>query len=154
MARMNLGIVYSENLGFFDEAIEQFNAIQSIKQMNWWIPKIYNNIRSNRSNKGIAYFNKGVAYKQKAMYLPLEKKYMINQYLGDAIEAYNKAAKVLKKSYQQQITYKKTLFYNNKQYDRYDNPPSSIHQCFIGMGRHLCRSSHIYKRNERACGHY
>jgi tetratricopeptide (TPR) repeat protein len=26
MARMNLGIVYSEDLGFFDEAIKQFDA--------------------------------------------------------------------------------------------------------------------------------
>ena len=31
MARMNLGIVYSEDLGFFDEAIEQFDTITKIK---------------------------------------------------------------------------------------------------------------------------
>ena len=31
LARMNLGIVYSEDLGFFDEAIEQFDTITQIK---------------------------------------------------------------------------------------------------------------------------
>ena len=36
MARMNLGIVYSEDLGFFDEAIEQFDAIPEIKLFNLW----------------------------------------------------------------------------------------------------------------------
>ncbi len=99
MARMNLGIVYSEDLGFFDDAIEQFDAITQIKLFRLWIPFIYSNIRSVRGNRGVAYFNKGVAYKQKAIYLPLERKYLAYQYLGDAIEAYTKALKFLKKNY-------------------------------------------------------
>lgn len=99
MARMNLGIVYSEDLGFFDDAIEQFDAITQIKLFRLWIPFIYSNIRSVRGNRGVAYFNKGVAYKQKAIYLPLERKYLAYQYLGEAVEAYTKALKFLKKNY-------------------------------------------------------
>ncbi len=99
MARMNLGIVYSEDLGFFDEAIEQFDTITEIKLFKLWIPFVYSNVKSIRANRGIAYFNKGVAYKQKAMYLPYEKKYLAYQYLGEAIEAYTNALKILKKNY-------------------------------------------------------
>ena len=99
MARMNLGIVYLEDLGFFDEAIEQFDEIPKIKLFQLWIPFVYSNVRSIKGNRGIAYFNKGVAYKQKAMYLPLDKKFMINQYLGDAIESYTKALKFIKNKY-------------------------------------------------------
>ena len=63
MAKMNLGIVYSEDLGFFDEAITQFDEITKIKPIKLWIPFVYSNIKSIRGNKGIAYFNKGVAWK-------------------------------------------------------------------------------------------
>ena len=99
MARMNLGIVYSEDLGFFDEAIEQFDTITQMRLIKLGIPFVYSNVKSVRANRGIAYYNKGVAYKQKAMYLPLEKKYLSYQFLGDAIEAYTKSLKFLKKNY-------------------------------------------------------
>ena len=104
MARMNLGIVYSEDLGFFDEAIEQFDTITDIKPFKLWIPFVYSNVKSIKANRGIAFFNKGVAYKQKAMYLPLERKHLAYQYLGDAIEAYTASLKILKKNYD--------IFYN------------------------------------------
>ena len=99
MARMNLGIVYSEDLGLFDLAIEQFDAIQDIKLPQIWVPFVFNNIKSFRANRGIAYFNKGVAYKQKAMYLPLEEKKLMNPLLDNAIEAYTNSLKYLKKNY-------------------------------------------------------
>ena len=99
MARMNLGIVYSEDLGLFDEAIEQFNTIQDIKLFQLWIPFVYSNVKSIRSNRGIAFFNKGVAYKQKAMFLPYEQKKLMNPLLDNAIEAYTKSLKYLKKNY-------------------------------------------------------
>ncbi|MBR1776619.1 tetratricopeptide repeat protein [bacterium] len=99
MARMNLGIVYSEDLGFFDEAIEQFDTIPDIKLFNLWIPFVYSNVKSIKGNRGIAHYNKGVAYKQKAMFLPLEKKHQAYQFLGEAIDAYTDAAKILKKNY-------------------------------------------------------
>lgn len=99
LARMNLGIVYLEDLGFFDDAIEQFDAITQLRLIKLWIPFVYSNVKSVRGNRGLAYFNKGVAYKQKAMYLPLERRYLIYEYLGDAIEAYTKSLKILKKNY-------------------------------------------------------
>ena len=99
MAKMNLGIVYSEDLGFFDDAIKQFDEITQIKLLKLWIPFIYSNVKSIKGNRGLAYYNKGVAWKQKAMYLPKEKQYLINQYLGNAIEAYTKSLKLLKDNY-------------------------------------------------------
>ena len=103
MARMNLGIVYTEDLGFFDEAIEQFDTVSNIitpcKPLRLWIPFVYNNIKSIKTNKGLAYFNKGVAYRQKALYLPLEKQHLAYQYLGEAISAYTNALKFIKKNY-------------------------------------------------------
>ncbi len=99
MARMNLGIVYSEDLGFFDDAIKQFDTVTNIKLLKLWIPFVYSNVKSVKTNRGLAYFNKGVAYRQKALYLPVEKQYLAYEYLGKAIEAYTKANKFLKKSY-------------------------------------------------------
>ncbi len=99
MAKMNLGIVYSEDLGFFDDAITQFDEITRIKLFKLWIPFVYSNVKSIRGNRGLAYFNKGVAWKQKAMYLPQEKQYLMNEYLENAIEAYTKSLKILKKNY-------------------------------------------------------
>ena len=109
-AHMNLGIVYSENLGFFDEAIEQFDDIQQIKTHNIWIPKIFNNIRSNRENRGIAFYNSGVAYKQKAMFLPIEEKHMMNSILSRAIDAYTSALKYLKNNYD--VYYNRAVAYH------------------------------------------
>ena len=99
MARMNLGIVYSEDLGFFDEAIEQFDTVTDIRLLKLWIPFVYSNVKSVRTNRGLAYYNKGVAYKQKAMYLPLDKRHLVYTYLGEAIEAYTNALKFIKNSY-------------------------------------------------------
>ncbi len=99
MARMNLGIVYSEDLGFFDEAIKQFDTVTNIKLFKLWIPFVYSNVKSVKANRGLAHFNKGVAYRQKALYLPIEKQYLVYEYLGDAIESYTKASKFLKKNY-------------------------------------------------------
>ena len=98
LARMNLGIVYSEDLGFFDDAIVQFDEIPRIKLFKLWIPFVYSNVKSVNTNRGLAYFNKGVAFRRKALYLPYEKQYLAYKYLGEAIKAYNRAAKILKKN--------------------------------------------------------
>lgn len=110
LARMNLGIVYLEDLGFFDEAIEQFDTVTQLRFFKLWIPFVYSNVKSVKTNRGLAYYNKGVAWKQKAMYLPLEKRYLINEYLGNAIEAYTKALKILKKNYD--IYYNRAVAYH------------------------------------------
>ena len=99
LAKMNLGIVYSEDLGFFDEAITQFEEVAKIKTFKIWIPYVYSNVKSVKTNRGIALFNKGVAYRQKAVYLPLDKEHLVYEYLGKAIKAYTQASKVLKKNF-------------------------------------------------------
>ena len=99
LARMNLGIVYLEDLGLFDEAIEQFDKVAKINLFKLWIPYVYSNIKSTKTNQGLAYFNKGVAYRQKALYLPIDKQYLAYEYLGKAIEAYTQSLKILKKNY-------------------------------------------------------
>jgi len=112
MARMNLGIIYSEDLGWFDEAIEQFDVIPKIGLLKLWIPFVYSNVKSINGNRGIAYFNKGIAYKQKAMFLPLDRKYLMNEYLGNAIEAYTKSLKFLKKNFD--VYYNRAIAYHLK----------------------------------------
>ena len=99
LARMNLGIVYSEDLGFFDEAIAQFDEVAKIKIFKIWVPYVYSNVKSVKTNIGLAFFNKGVAFRQKAIYVPLDKQHLVYEYLGKAIEAYTKSSKVLKKTY-------------------------------------------------------
>ena len=99
MARMNLGIVYSEDLGFFDEAIKQFDTVTQIKLIKLWIPYVYSNVKSIKGNRGLAFFNKGVAYRQKALYLPIEKQHLAYEYLGKAIEAYTDSLKFIKNNY-------------------------------------------------------
>lgn len=99
MAKMNLGIVLSEDLGFFDEAIKQFDEVTQIKLFKLWIPFVYSNVKSIKGNRGLAFFNKGVAYRQKALYLPLDKQYLAYEYLGHAIEAYTNSLKFIKKNY-------------------------------------------------------
>ena len=77
VARMNLGIIQAEKLGNFDAAIEQYEAIINKKYLNITIPFIYSNKKSSKVNKGLAYYNMGRAYRQKALYLPLDKQYLI-----------------------------------------------------------------------------
>lgn len=99
MARMNMGIIYSEDLGFFDEAIKQFDIITGLKFFKLCIPYVYSNVKSVKGNRALAYYNKGVAYKQKSLYLPLDKQYLAYEYLGHAVEAYTNAIKILKGNY-------------------------------------------------------
>lgn len=99
LARMNLGIVYSDNLGFFNEALEQFGTVSELNFFKLWIPFVYSNVKSIRTNKGRAFFNMGVTYRKKAMYLPPEKHFLAFQFLTDAVESYTKAEKYLKKNF-------------------------------------------------------
>ena len=99
LARMNMGIVYSEDLGFFDEAIAQFDEVSKINLFKLWIPYVYSNVKSTKINKGFALFNKGVAYRQKTLYLPLDKQHLAYEFLGKAIEAYTQALLFVQKNY-------------------------------------------------------
>lgn len=100
-ARMNLGIILSEKIGDFDSAIEQYRAIINSKPRVLSIPFIFNNKKSEKINRGLAYYNMGIAYRQKALYLEddenkQEKTVML---LRKAIESYNNAVKILNSDY-------------------------------------------------------
>lgn len=98
VARMNLGIIQAEKLGNFDAAIEQYEAILDKKYHIWSIPFIFSNKRSLKVNRGLAYYNMGRAYRQKAMYLVEGDAGMSNPLLLKSAEAYEEAAKILKKN--------------------------------------------------------
>lgn len=98
VARMNYGIISTEELGDFDGAIKQYREILKLKHRKLWIPFIYNNKRSTKENRGLAFYNMGVAYKQKALYSN-NNWYIKRQYLLNALDAYQHAAKILNKDY-------------------------------------------------------
>ena len=95
---MNYGIISAEKLGDFDSAIEQYNKIIEIQRKPVYIPFIFNNLRSYKTNIGLAYYNKGVAYRQKAFYTDGEPEER-EQNLRKAIDAFKSATKILKKDY-------------------------------------------------------
>lgn len=97
LARMNLGIISTEELGDFNGAIRQYQAIVDTKKHVWAIPFIFNNKKSERINRGLAYYNMGVAYREKSLYE--QNKELSSKYLVEAIHAYKNAARILKNDY-------------------------------------------------------
>lgn len=98
LARMNLGIISAEKLGDFDSAISQYKSIINSKSFLWFIPFVFSNKKSEKTNRGLAYYNMGVAYREKSLYSDADKIYS-DKYLGDAIHAYKNAARILKDDY-------------------------------------------------------
>lgn len=98
LARMNLGIVSAEKLGDFDSAIDQYKAIINSRSFLWFIPFVFSNKKSERTNRGLAYYNMGVAYREKSLYEDLNKEYSA-KYIENAIQAYKNAARILKSDY-------------------------------------------------------
>lgn len=98
LARMNLGIVSSEKLGDFDGAITQYQAIIDSKKHLWFIPFIFSNKRSEKVNRGLAYYNMGLAYRKKSLYSGGDGSHSV-AYLSKAIDAYKNAVRILKKDY-------------------------------------------------------
>lgn len=98
LARMNLGIISAEKLGDFDEAIQQYEAIINSRKRLWFIPFIFRNTKSEKINRGLAYYNMGVAYREKSLYQDkgTERSAL---YLSKAVQAYKNAAKILKNDY-------------------------------------------------------
>ena len=98
LARMNYGIICAEKLGDFDSAIEQYNKIIDIQKKFVYIPFVFNNLRSYKTNIGLAYYNKGVAYRQKSIYqdeVSEDREYNLMK----AIDSFKAATKILKKDY-------------------------------------------------------
>lgn len=99
LARMNLGIVLSEKIGDFDEAIDQYQKITETKKRGIYIPFIINSEKSTKWNKAIAYYNMGHTYRQKAIYLPQEEHELYRKYLNMSAESYEEALKILGEDY-------------------------------------------------------
>jgi len=98
LARMNLGIISTEKLGDFDDAITQYQAIINSRQHLWFVPFVFRNTKSEKINRGLAYYNLGVAYRAKSLYQNSDKEES-SMYLRKALQAYKNAAKILKKDY-------------------------------------------------------
>ena len=98
LARMNLGIISAEKIGDFDEAIRQYNAIIASRKHLWFIPFVFSNKKSEKINRGLAYYNMGVAYREKSLYQDGDKENSAI-YLTKAINAYKNAVRILKNDY-------------------------------------------------------
>lgn len=98
LARMNLGIVLTDKLGDFDGAIEQYQGIIDSNRHLWFIPFVFSNKKSEKINRGLAYYNMGVAYREKSLYQDGDKS-RTHEYLMNAIDAYKNALKILKEDY-------------------------------------------------------
>ncbi len=98
MCRMDLGIILSEKLANYDQAIQEYGKVTETNPFLIHLPFIYNNVNSVKQNKGLAYYNMGLAYKGKSLYMG-EKTLASTEYLMKAKEAYIKAKSILKKDY-------------------------------------------------------
>lgn len=104
VCRMNHGIVAAEKLADYDTAIREYQTILETKRFTFHIPFIFNSVRSTKDNKSIAWYNMGIAYRGKSLLMG-EKTYASDQYLEKAVEAYSKALKRQKKSYNVHYNY-------------------------------------------------
>lgn len=98
VARMNLGIISTEKLGNFNESINQYKAIIGTRKHLWFIPFVFSNLKSEKTNRGLAYYNMGVAYREKSLYMDNHREHSY-EYLMKSIQAYKNAARILKKDY-------------------------------------------------------
>ena len=99
IARMNYGIISAERLGDFDGAIDQYNTILGIRRKLVYIPYVFNNLKSYKTNIGLAYYNMGVAYRQKSIYEENARGYQEELNLKKSITYYKEAIKILKDNY-------------------------------------------------------
>ena len=99
LARMNLGIVSAEKLGDFDGAIGQYRAIIDSSKRLWFIPFVFSNKKSEKINRGLAFYNMGIAFREKSMYLNEDERENATAYLLKSIDAYKNAARILKNDY-------------------------------------------------------
>lgn len=96
--RMDYGIILSQQLADYDKAVQQYGKIVDSKPFLFYIPFIYNNLKSVKENKGLAYYNMGVAYRNKSIYMG-ENKHASLQYLKKAKDSYDNAKKIIPKDY-------------------------------------------------------
>lgn len=98
VCRMDYAVVLAEELGEYDRAVAEYGRVVNTNPFLLHIPFVFNNKKSIKRNKGIAYYNTGVAYGSKSI-LAGEKTSLSFTYLEKASEAYKEAKKILKKDY-------------------------------------------------------
>lgn len=98
VCRMDLGIILSERMANYDQAIQEYGKVIESHPILIHVPFVYNNVNTTKANKGLAYYNMGLAYRGKSLFMG-EKTLASNQYLLKAKDAYVSARKILKKDY-------------------------------------------------------
>ena len=108
LARMNYGIISTEKLGNFDDAIEQYNKILEIRRRPAYIWFVLGNLKNFKKTIGLTYYNRGVAYHGKYMYSDdtIENR---QRYLMNSIGSFKRALKIMPNDYDS--TYNLALAY-------------------------------------------
>lgn len=97
-ARMKYGVIATQKMGNFDDAIHQFEEVVDTKRKLVTIPFIYDNAESTKQNRAIAYYNIGVTYRLKSLYTADDWE-LQRKYLSQAINAYNKSLEIVPYKY-------------------------------------------------------
>lgn len=98
ICRMDLGIILSEKIADYDKAIQEYGRVANSHPREINIPFVFNNKKTIKENKGLAYYNMGLAYRGKAVYMG-DKTQTAIKYLKKAKDAYINAEKYLKNNY-------------------------------------------------------
>jgi tetratricopeptide (TPR) repeat protein len=97
-ARMKYGVIATQKMGNFDDALVQFNEVVNTKRKLVTIPYIYDNAESTKQNKAIAYYNIGVTYRLKSIYSTDDWETQ-RKYMSEAIQAYTKSLEIAPNKY-------------------------------------------------------
>ncbi len=95
VCRMDLGIILAEKMADYDKAIQEYGRVVNSNPFVINIPFVFNNKKTAKINKGLAYYNMGLAYRGKAVYMG-DKSIASVKYLKKAKESYIKAQQYLK----------------------------------------------------------
>ncbi|MFA6988794.1 MAG: tetratricopeptide repeat protein [Candidatus Gastranaerophilaceae bacterium] len=97
-ARINLGILLTEQFFDYQRAIKEYEKVIKYAPIIINIPFIYNNESFVKNAKAIAYYNTGLAYKGQSLMLG-DKNNFSKYYLEQAAESYKNALKIQPDNY-------------------------------------------------------
>jgi tetratricopeptide (TPR) repeat protein len=98
-ARINLGIVLTQQIVDVDRAISEYKKAINTKPFIIKIPFIYDNKTQVWQSKAIAYYNLGLAYKSKSM-LHRSNPQIVKDCLRNAAQSYRNSISIEPKSYE------------------------------------------------------
>ena len=98
VCRMDLGIILSERMADYDKAIQEYGRVINSNPITINLPGIFDNKKSTKLNRGIAYYNMGIAYRGKSVFMG-DNTTMSVKYLKKAKESYLKAEEYLKNDF-------------------------------------------------------